>query len=214
MFMCVCVCVYTCMVCSFTYFEDCEHPFTSIQLHSSWYGNLQTRLVQCDNSDHKGREKQEGHGDYRKKEKTSIFSLLELAVFSSVMILHPSNSLVFYLHKIGLHYTGQSSGETCFSALALCFQLTWVKFYDNNTNALNWLCYCFWKICIEICKEFPFQKQFNRMSPKKVNIQLWIVQNDQERKALKRHTMLSISVSCNISWPQSEFFSAYITKVS
>ena len=24
---CVCVCVYMCMVCSFTYFEDCEHPF-------------------------------------------------------------------------------------------------------------------------------------------------------------------------------------------
>ena len=32
----------------------------------------------------------------------------------------------------------------------------------TTQDALNWLCYCFWKICIEVCKEFPFQKQFNR----------------------------------------------------
>lgn len=65
MFMCVCVCVYICMVCSFTYFEDCKHPF----LHQ--YNFIALGMVICKQDlfsvtiliIRKGREKQEGHGD-------------------------------------------------------------------------------------------------------------------------------------------------------
>lgn len=51
------------------------------------------------------------------------------------------------------------------------------------------------------------------MSPKKIsNYEQYKM--TKKGQILKRHTILSILVSQNIFWPRSEFFNAYITKIS
>ena len=57
--------------------------------------------------------------------------------------------------------------EQWWNWLRCCHSVSVVNFrgFCDNINTLYWLRHCFWKICAEIFKEFPLQKQFNKISP-------------------------------------------------
>ena len=82
--LCVCVCVCVCVYDLFIYlfWRLWTSSFTSMQLHSSWYGNLHTRLVQCfDNFDHKGEKNKKGTVNREKKKRLQYFLYLNLQSF-------------------------------------------------------------------------------------------------------------------------------------